>query len=490
MNGRSEQAGFRTGRLLKMVDTPMVWFTNAIMVGLLVGAGAMAQTAPTGPNPNSQDKGSTSNPPAQAADNLPWQPGLGGRQIPPQHVDPPAAQPIPSAATIPPSMDQATASIPQAAPAHPVEHSVVMPAAFFQENQSAAPAAGSNATNTETNTGITRVTRDFDVLPSDAGQVWRSYDISPYTYSITTTNRPQQALIDWILKETGTDLWFSEPLGIMNASRDKLHIYHTPEIQARIQAIVDRFVFSRGNAQLMGLKLVTITSPNWRTTAFSMLQPVEVQTPGVEAWLLSKEHAALLGNQIRNRTDYQEHSNGDLPVLSGQKYALTRTRPVSFVRSLQWISEGGGRYEPLMDRVDEGFSLEISNLGSIDGQVQEVIIRCNIDQIEKMQRVGVDLPTPSGQLQTVDLHIPQMVVWRLHERFRWPSDKVLLLSCGVVAAPTPQPNGILGLQSLVNGGRDRADALLFIEYKGPAGQAANPQQPAQLGQMMPINGRR
>ena len=65
-----------------------------------------------------------------------------------------------------------------------------------------------------------------------------------------------------------------------------------------------------------------------------------------------------------------------------------------------------------------------------------------------------------------------MVSWRLHERFRWPSSQVLLLSCGVVATPTGERMGPLGLPIALplNAVPGRADALLFLECKGKASQ--------------------
>jgi hypothetical protein len=75
---------------------------------------------------------------------------------------------------------------------------------------------------------ITLVSKGEGTLPNDHGQVWREYDISPYSSRVTTTQRPEQAIVDWILRETGTDVWFSEPLGLLNASRNTLRVYHTP----------------------------------------------------------------------------------------------------------------------------------------------------------------------------------------------------------------------------------------------------------------------
>ena len=62
--------------------------------------------------------------------------------------------------------------------------------------------------------------------------MWREYDISPYTLRVQDVAKPEQAIIDWILRETGTEVWFAEPLGILSASSTTLRVYHTPEMQS------------------------------------------------------------------------------------------------------------------------------------------------------------------------------------------------------------------------------------------------------------------
>ena len=80
------------------------------------------------------------------------------------------------------------------------------------------------------------------------GQVWREYDIRPYTLRVTTTARPEQAIVDWILRETGYEAWHSDPVGLLSANRETLRVYHTPEMQAIVADIVDRFVNSAASA--------------------------------------------------------------------------------------------------------------------------------------------------------------------------------------------------------------------------------------------------
>lgn len=318
----------------------------------------------------------------------------------------------------------------------------------------------------------------LDSLPNTAGQVWRQYDLRSYTGQITTTQQPQQAIVDWILRETGTEMWFHEPLGILSASREQLYVYHTPEIQSVIERIVDGFLKSGGQAQVMGIRLLTVGSPNWRTGAYSMLQPIDTRTAGIEGWMISKENAAVLLGQLRRRTDYTEHGGGDMTAHAGQKMVINRTHPIDFVKAIRWNPGRFPAFETIPARIDEGFSLEISALASSNGTV-DALLRCDVDQVERLQPVDVDVPDPAGGRQAVRVSVPQLVSWRLHERFRWPADQVLLLSCGVVANPSNATGDGFNLQSLFGAGRGRSDALLMVEYKGPARTPPASRQAAQ-----------
>lgn len=321
-------------------------------------------------------------------------------------------------------------------------------------------------------TPVTLVNKGAGVLPNDHGQVWREYDIRPYTSRVTNTERPEQAVVDWILRETGTDVWFTEPLGILSANKNSLRVYHTPEMQRLVLDIVDRFVSSQAEAQAITVRLVTIGSPNWRTTAMSLLQPIDVKTAGVEAWIISKENAAILLAQLRKRTDYREQNAPSLPIHNGQSHTVTRTTPRTFVRSVRVRPDVWPGHELVSGQMQEGYSLQISPLMSLDGNAIDAVIKCEVDQIEKLVPVNVDLPVSTGGAQRVQVQVPQVVSWRLHERFRWPANHVLMLGCGVVASPTQERMGPLGLPlpplPLTGGGR--ADALVLIESNGKASQ--------------------
>ncbi len=343
----------------------------------------------------------------------------------------------------------------------------VNPATQLNTPPTATPSATAPRSMAQTSSNVTETTRSFNSLPNDAGQVWREYDIRPYTSNIKTSQEPEKAILDWVLLETGKEMWFRPPLGILNVTKEKLIVYHTPEIHKAIQPIIDRFVYRKGEMQSLEVNLVTVSNPNWRSDHYSVLQPIEVPSPGVEAWMVSKENAALLLGELANRSDFQKHGGGQIQAHDGQNFVMEKRAAKQFVRSVRWVPEQIPSYQPLLTQVNEGFSLDISCLNSIDGKSMEACIQCEVDQVEKLNTVRINVPVVTGGgTQSMSLQIPQIVSWRLRERIRWPSDQVLLLNVGVVANPTPE-NG-RQLPGLFNRNAQRADALLFLEYQGPA----------------------
>ncbi|MCA9263807.1 MAG: hypothetical protein KDA60_08145 [Planctomycetales bacterium] len=309
---------------------------------------------------------------------------------------------------------------------------------------------------------------DFQ-LPNHQGQVWREYDIRAYTQNAPNEDKPEQAIVDWILRETGTEMWFSEPIGMLNASRGKLLVYHTPEVQRLVHDIVARFVAGQSVQHVFGVRLVTLVNPNWRTGVYANLQPVDVQTPGVQAWLISREHAAVLLDALRQRTDYREHNTPNLVIRSGQTHEISRTRPLAYVRGLlpRNVPTVGG-YDLDMGQVEEGFTMKLSPLVSADGKYVDSVVRLETSHIEKLSPVWVESPVAGPSRQTTQIQVPQMLTWRLHERFRWPTDQVLLISCGIVANPGPERKAGTGLGGGLFAGPSRAEALLMLEAKGRA----------------------
>ena len=311
---------------------------------------------------------------------------------------------------------------------------------------------------------IARVTPGSGTLPNDAGQEWRDYDISPYTARVTSTNRPEQAIRDWILRETGYEAWHGDTVALLCGDHRTLHVYHTPQMHTIVQEMVDRFVNTEAESHAFGMRVITVGSPNWRGKAHPMLRPVAAQTPGVQAWLLVKEDAALLVNDLSRRSDFQEHSTPHLVVNNGQSTVVAKTRARNYVRDVLRNTAAFPGFDPQMGQLDEGFKFEFHPLLSLDGNVIDAVLKCDVDQIEKMISVSIPMPTTVSRTQTTKIEVPQLSSSRMHERFRWPVDQVLLISLGVGPAPVPQSPGTLNVPLL--SGSSRTELLVFVESRG------------------------
>jgi hypothetical protein len=312
---------------------------------------------------------------------------------------------------------------------------------------------------------IARVSAGPGTLPNDAGQEWREYDITPYTARVTSTVKPEQAVLDWILRETGYEAWHTQPLGILSVDNHRVVVYHTPPMQAVVQDIVDRFVNSEAESHVFGMRVITLGSPDWRAKHHPVLHPITAQTQGTSAWLLAKEDFALLIADLRRRSDFREHGTPHLMVNNGQSKQVSANQTRNYVRDVILKTDGSWPgYEPIMGQYDEGFKLEFSPLLSIDGAVVDAVIRCDVDQVEKMVPVMIDVPTTAAPRQRQKVEVSQGTSIRMHERFRWPTDQVLLISLGVGPAPIPDASGTLSVPLL--SGPPRSEMLIFVESRG------------------------
>lgn len=364
------------------------------------------------------------------------------------------------------------------------------------------PSSSGQPADTQLGTGLARTQRqDRMELPTTSGQYWVEYDIRPYTQNLKNVDRPQQAIIDWIIRETGSEVWFQEPVGVLTADRSTLRVYHTAGMHQLVAQIYERFVNGNQEPQVFSLRLISIGNPTWRGKALPLMRSVEAQTPGLQAWVMSKENAAIFGAQLRQRPDVRELQAVDVVAVQGQSQKVDQLRSRSYLK--EYAPNTASPWPPVTpkyEEIQEGYRMMFSPLVSLDGRSLDAMLKCDIDQVERFIPVPIDSPTQGVNLQ---IEIPQLVSWRLQERFRWPTDQVLVLSCGVVATPASTvqntllggggPN-VLGMNRILPTSMvgQRSDALLLVEYKGSGSNQLLPSAGAKtatnVGGTVPGNG--
>lgn len=316
-----------------------------------------------------------------------------------------------------------------------------------------------------------KVTKGSGRLPNSAGQVWREYDIRPYTLRVAGEPKPQQRIVDWILRETGYEAWHGETVGMLNATKDKLVVYHTPAMQAIVSGICDRFVNGRGSDRAFSMRILTVRNPDWRVRALRLMTPIRVQSDGLQGWIMPKENFALLQSELGRRSDVRDYNAANQLVPNGQAIVFSTMRPRGYVKGIIPTGQAWPGYQPEPGQLEEGASLEFNPLLSMDLQTAEAVVKLRMTQVEKMRRVSLDLPAPtmpggSTTGQRLQVEVPQVTMANLHERFRWPADQVLVLSMGLVATPGPeQGNSFNQMLPDMMKSPPRADALLFVEAR-------------------------
>ena len=309
-----------------------------------------------------------------------------------------------------------------------------------------------------------RVSKGDEQLPSLNGQFWQEYDIRPYSKRVKSGQPGEQAIVDWILRETGTDNWFRSPGGFLEASSAKIRVYHNPEIQTKVAEIVDRFVSNTHSEYAITVRLVTVRDPSWRQAAIASMIPLNVHSSGVQAWMMAKEQAAVMQAGLKNSPGYVQHNSPNLMVGNGSVHSIERFMPRNYRRAILPSKSWPG-YTVDSARINEGYSIRISPLMTLDKNSIDVALKCRVEQIEKME--SLPIPTPyENQTGRLAVDIPQVSTWQIHERFRWPIDKVLLVNRRIVAMPGLRRSANLPVVSqLVKTRPKAADALLFLEVK-------------------------
>jgi len=294
-------------------------------------------------------------------------------------------------------------------------------------------------------------------LPSDAGQVWKTYDISPFV----NQNGPgtQKHVVDWVLQETGYASWHGDTVASLSADEKSLRCYHTPAMQAKVEEIAGRFTRDAAATHRFSVRVLGIGSPTWRNDARGMLRPIPAATPGVQAWIMSREEAAMLMATLRRRSDCQELPTGPVLAGNGLPAVLSGGRKRPYVQDVVPRPDAWPGWQTLGATCDEGMTLDVQPLISRDGTTVDAVIRCRIDQIERMAPVVVSPPVAQGQ--RVQLEVPQMSAVRVGERFRWPVNQTLVVGLGLVPWPIPGQNAASTAALLTDA--KRTDVVLVVE---------------------------
>jgi hypothetical protein len=295
-------------------------------------------------------------------------------------------------------------------------------------------------------------------LPAEGGQVLATYSIANFVEQAGVGS--EKLVLDWVLQDTGYATWHGSQLAALAADPTTLTCFHVPEIQDRVADVVTRFVGDAAAPHRFLVRVVGVGSPSWRGDVAAAMQPLPTTTPGVQAWMMPRESAALLLATLRGRSDYREVPTGPVLAANGQPAVISGGRRRPYVRDVAAGMPTAPGWQTVTSECDEGLSVEVQPLMTADGAAVEAVFRCRLDQIERMATVAVDVPA-AGQGQ-FKIEVPQSVAVRVGERFRWPATQTLVVGLGLVPWPVPDPAGPGG-PTLLPPAALRMDVLVVVE---------------------------
>jgi hypothetical protein len=292
-------------------------------------------------------------------------------------------------------------------------------------------------------------------IPATAGQVWKTYDIAAYVSQAGAGS--QRHVVDWILQDTGYPAWHGESPASLSADAQTLSCFHGPEMQARVEEIVARFVADAATPHRFSVRVLGLDGPGWRAEARPALVAIPTATPGVQAWIAPRETAAAVLARLRSRSDCHELPTGPVLAANGLPATLSGGRTQPYVQDIAPRPDAWPGWQMQSSTCDEGLAIDIQPLLTRDRTAVEAVVRCRIDQLEKLAQVS--LAAPVNQ-QRVQVEVPQVAAVRVGERFRWPANQTLFIGLGLVPWPVPAQN--VAAVALLTDDK-RCDVVIVVE---------------------------
>ena len=306
--------------------------------------------------------------------------------------------------------------------------------------------------------------RSLAALPSEAGQFWMVYDLTPYTNLYPNLPNPEQAIVSWILQDTGKDFWFKEPFGVISADRNKLYVYHTAAVQQYVSNVLDRFMDAEKKNIVFQIQIFLLDTPDWRTKTASMLHPYPVSRQEISGWVLAKADVPAFLQAISKRPDYTElnASRSDVPNTELFGWVLP-ARERTYVRDIQVAASSPQGYVSDVHKIDEGYRFEATPLVSTNGEQAEILFSCSSTVIGQTLPVPLKIPTASAPRQILNAETPQIAHTELTDKVSFPLDQAFLLDLGMI--PMPEEASVdkpLSLSGIVSGRSIYKNVLVLI----------------------------
>lgn len=281
---------------------------------------------------------------------------------------------------------------------------------------------------------------------SESGQEWREFDISGYTALDHAQTTPQNALVEWIFRRTGSAPWHGEKPAVLSASRSKLRAYSNPKVLDQVAEVVDRFTDSLSDFVSIRVRFVAAVDTRWRYAVYSRLTPVGSGPQGQQIWTLKVEDSAFVMAQMQVYQGFRLLTDQKLEIVNGQTLTVRTTEPRGYTGGMARESAVGLGYQPKTEQLDEGVTLRFSPLLTYDGDALDAALELSANTVKYFHRTKVIAPREVGPSE-ITLDVPEVCETRLSQTVKgWPLGQTLLISGGIHPGILQGKGGFMNLR--------------------------------------------
>ena len=283
-------------------------------------------------------------------------------------------------------------------------------------------------------------------MPAEAGQRWRTFDISKYTGLPHKENNPQSSIVDWIFRRTKTTPWHGDKIAVLSASRTKIRAYNSVAILDQVAEVVERFEDAQADYLSLRVRFVAAADTRWRYAVYKKLNLIGSGPQGQQIWSLPLDDAAMVLEQMKVWQGFRPLADRKFPMINGQTLLMNTSSPRPFTGGLQRDSAVGQGFQPKTEDLEEGVTLRLSPLLSYEGDTLDAAIELTVNNVRSFHQTRVLAPREAGPGE-LKIDVPEVSETRLNQTIKgWPVGQTLLISAGIQPGILQSKGGLFNLK--------------------------------------------